>query len=132
MASKKAKDKKNKNKKMSKTVQQTIPYIGAYKNGIIETAEGYFTKSYRLEDVDFKIAAEDIAEQIYTTFGKLINTFDSSMLIQFTIDNQHINKKEFEKSILTKMQGNDLDGLRQEYNQVLKDKLKVIVMFLTF
>ncbi len=110
--------------RLPRTIQETIPYKQVYKNGIIETTEGYFTKSYMLEDVDFKTSAEDISQMIFDTFGKLINTFDSNMLVQFTVNNKRINKRDFEKTILTKMKGDDLDELREENNQVLRDKLK--------
>ena len=51
--SKQAQNKKNKKKKtkVPKTVQQTIPYIYAYQNGIFEIEEGVFSKSYALEDI---------------------------------------------------------------------------------
>ena len=50
--------------KISRTVQETIPYIGAYKDGIIETEEGYFTKTFRLTDIDLKTSSDEDAEQI--------------------------------------------------------------------
>lgn len=120
MATKKVVKKKN---KIPKSVQDTIPYLGVYKNGIIETTEGYFTKTYSLEDVDFKTASDEAEDDIYKTFGELINTFNDTMLVQFTIDNKRINKQQFEKEILTKMRGDSLDELREENNQILLDKL---------
>lgn len=110
--------------KVPKSVQDSIPYIQVYPNGIIEGTPGYFSKSYQLEDVDFKTAADNIEELIFDTFGQLINTFDAKMCVQFTINNQKINKKEFEKKILTRLQGDALDELREENNQILRDKLK--------
>lgn len=110
--------------KVPKSVQDSIPYIQVYQNGIIEGTPGYFTKSYRLEDIDFKTAADNIEDLIFNTFGQLINTLDAKMCIQFTINNQRISKKEFEKKILSHLKGDALDELREEYNQILKDKLK--------
>jgi type IV secretory pathway VirB4 component len=125
MAEKKQDKKKKRNlQKIPKSVQDTIPYIGVYKNGIIETTEGYFTKSYLLEDIDFKTASDEAADMIFETFGKLLNTFDATMLVQFTINNRHIDRKDFEKQILTKLRGDSLDELREENNQILRDKLK--------
>ena len=73
--------------KISRTVQETIPYIGAYKNGIIETEEGYFTKTFRLTDVDLKTSSDEDAEKILEMVRDLINLLDPSMLMQITIDN---------------------------------------------
>lgn len=113
-----------KKNKSSKTVQSTIPFVGVYKNGIIEVQEGYYTKSYFLEDIDFKTVADDISETIFDTFGDLLNSFDSTMSVQFTIDNKKINKRDFERQILARLRGDSLDELRDEYNQILKNKLK--------
>ena len=118
---------KNKNqikKKVPKTVQDTIPYTGVYKNGIIETTEGHFTKSYQLKDINFKTASEENTEKILKTFGELLNTFDDTMIVQFTINNHYVDRKKFEKNILSKMHGDELDELREENNQILRDKLK--------
>ena len=52
----KKKNKKEELFKIPKTVQDTIPYIAVYKNGRIETEEGVFSKTYKLEDVNFKLA----------------------------------------------------------------------------
>lgn len=121
MATKKVTKKKN---KIPKSVQDTIPYLGVYKNGIIEIADGFYSKMYQLEDVDFKTASEEVTDTIFDAFGKLLNSFDDRTSVQFTIDNKRINRKEFEREILTKMRGDSLDELREENNQILSDKLK--------
>lgn len=110
--------------KISRTVQETIPYIGAYKNGIIETEEGYFTKTFRLTDVDLKTSSDEEAEKILEMFRDLINLLDPSMLMQITIDNKRVGKKAFEKNILCRMKGDALDESREEHNQILIEKSK--------
>ena len=74
--SKQAQNKKNKKKKtkLPKTVQQTIPYIYAYQNGIFEIEEGVFSKSYALEDINFKIASQEDQNQIFIAFGDFLNS----------------------------------------------------------
>ena len=52
------KSKKSK-KNTPNTAQKTIPYKAAYDCGIIETNPQCFTKSYRLDDVNFKIASQN-------------------------------------------------------------------------
>ena len=46
--------------KVPKTSQSTIPYRAAYDNGIIEIEQGIFSKSYFIDDVNFKIASQTI------------------------------------------------------------------------
>lgn len=113
-----------KKRKAPKTVQDTIPITGGYKNGIIQTTPGYFSRTYALADVDFKTAGDEEAESMFDIFGELINTFDADTYVQFTIDNTKINRQEFEKNILMKPRGDHLDIYREENNQMLKDKLK--------
>ena len=110
--------------KISKTTQETIPYINVFKNGIIEIAPGYYTKTYLLSDVDIKTVSEETEETILDTFMNLINTADESMAVQFTINNIPINKEDFEKKILSRLKGDALDELRIENNEILRDKLR--------
>ena len=117
-------DKKRKRIKIPKNVQQVIPYTKAYKNGIIETSPGYFVQTFTLGDTDFRTTSEEEQDKIFNAFGQLINGFGSDMLVQFTINNKQINKKDFEKTILTPMKGDDNDEWRKEHNEILKDKLK--------
>ena len=70
-----AKEKKEKQKKedkdkrlglkVPKTVQDTIPYKSMYENGICEIEDGIFSRSYLLEDVNFKIATPEEQESIH-------------------------------------------------------------------
>ena len=62
------------------TSQQSIPYLGVYENGVIEVAEGYFSKSYLLEDVNFKIASAEEQENIFVRYGEFINSLKSCHL----------------------------------------------------
>lgn len=116
--------KKNAKFKVCKTVQETIPYIGAYKNGVIETREGYFTKTFHLPDVDLKTSSDENVDLILGMFCNLINLLAPSMLMQITIDNKHVDEKVFQKDILCRMKGDSLDEYREEHNQVLIEKSK--------
>ena len=78
----KKKNKKEELFKIPKTVQDTIPYIAVYKNGIIETEEGVFSKTYKLEDVNFKLASQEEQERIFLAYGDLLNSFNSDVKIQ--------------------------------------------------
>lgn len=120
------KDKKN--KKGSKTpipqtAQDTIPYVRAYKNGMIETEVGFFTKAYKLKDINFKIAPQEVQEQIYLKYEEFLNSFDANVKFQIVLNNHSVDEKEVLKSVMIKPQADNLNDLREEYNQVLTDKL---------
>ena len=76
-----------------KTVQDTIPYLAVYQNGIIEIEPGVFTKSYKLEDVNFKVATDDEQRNIFERYVDFLNTFDSDIRIQLTIFNRNIDEE---------------------------------------
>lgn len=119
---KKTKSKK-KSKKVPHTSQESIPYEYVYKNGMIEVEEGIFSKSYRLEDVNFKIATDEEQENIFTEFGKLLNMLDSEARAEVTIFNRNVNREEFKKQISMPLKSDKLDKYRIENNAILESKL---------
>lgn len=112
------------NAKVPKTVQDCIPYNAVYEgDGIIETKPGIFTKSYLLQDVNYQIAKQMEQEEMFQRYGELLNSFDPSIKVQITINNKNVDQKDFEKSTLLKLQQDNLDELRYEYNEMLKKKM---------
>ena len=53
--------KKNKNSQrvLKKTVQDTLPYIEAYQNGMIMIEDGKFSITLAIEDISFKTKEDD-------------------------------------------------------------------------
>ena len=107
-----------------KTVQDTIPYLYVYSNGIIELDQGIFSKSYKLEDINFKIATDDEQMNIFQKYEDLLNTFDSEIKMQLVIFNRNIDKKTVEEKIFIPYQKDTLNEYRDEYNQMLENKMK--------
>lgn len=121
----KSKEKQPKAKKqVPNTAQKTIPYIAAYDNGIIETSPKCFTKSYMLDDVNFKIASQEDQDFIFLKFGDLLNMFGSDVKAEITIYNRNIPQEEFNESVLMKYQGDGLDEYREEQNTIILQKVK--------
>ena len=60
---------------------------------------------------------------MFLGYSDLLNALDTGATTKLTIQNKHINRKRFEETILLPMQGDDLDVYRQEYNQMLVDKI---------
>lgn len=124
----KAKEKKNsktKSKvlKVPRSVQETIPYYRVYKNGIIETEPGKFSKTYPLEDVNFSIANQQDQENIFCAYGDLLNTWGADVKIQITINNRNIDQEQFAEKTLLRMKKDNLNEYREEYNEMLLQKM---------
>ena len=106
-----------------RTVQDTIPYVAVYKNGIIETEPGVFTKTYRLEDVNFKIATDEAQATIFEHYVDFLNTFDYDVRLQLVIYNRNMDERHVRERILLPYKRDTLNALREEYNEMLKDKM---------
>jgi type IV secretory pathway VirB4 component len=109
--------------RIPRTVQESIPYTAVYKNGIIETRPGTYTKSYLLNDVNFKIATEDEQINIFTAFEDLLNSFPAEVHLEITINNRNVDREQFYRNVLLAEKNDELDEYREEYNTMLKDKL---------
>lgn len=129
---KKKKSKKNKNKKkggpfglfVPKTAQDSIPYKRVYPNGMIEVEDGIFTKSYRLDDVNFTIGTHEEQKTIFLAYGDLLNSFNADMKAQITINNRNVAEVKIREDILLKPRNDKINYLRQEYNEMLIDKMQ--------
>lgn len=118
------KGKKQKNPlKIPKTVQDSIPYECIYANGIIETTPGFFSKSYYLNDGNFKVATDDEQDKMFKNYQTLLNSFGSDVNAEVTINNKNIDKDDLLNDILLKPKDDGKNDLREEYNNMLLDKL---------
>ena len=106
-----------------KTAQQTIPYDFVYKNGIIEVEPRLFSKSYLLNDVNFKIASLEEQANMFDSYGELLNMFDADTKLQITVFNRNVNKEEFKERVFLKLQNDGLDKYRIENNAILESKM---------
>lgn len=120
-----SKKKKKASLKVPKTVQQSIPYVAVYEDtGIIEVADGVFTKAYFLKDINYQIAKIQEQEEMFIRFGEFLNAFDPSVQFQIVIINKNMDQAEFEMKTLLKPCYDSFDVLREEYNDMLLSKMR--------
>lgn len=110
--------------RLPKNVRDSIPLCGFMPNGIIETYPGTFTKSYKLEDVNFNIAPLEEQESIFKNYMNFINAFNENIKWQFTIFNHEIDKKKTIEDIRMLPRRDGLNKFRQEMNGMLLQNLK--------
>lgn len=109
--------------KVPKTSQSTIPYRAAYDNGIIEIEQGIFSKSYFIDDVNFKIASQNDQDDIFLKYGDMLNMFDHNEKIEVTVFNRSVVREKFEQEVLMENKYDGLDEYRQESNEILLEKM---------
>ena len=107
-----------------KTVQDSIPYIRVFENGIFQVDKNRYSKSYVLADVNFQIASQEEQENIFLAYSDLLNTFGPEVSIQISINNRNVDVSEFQRKVLLKPQNDSLNDYREEYNQMLLDKMQ--------
>ena len=61
---------------------------------------------------------------MFLEYSELLNSLDTGSTAKITINNRRINKLDFEKTILLKDAGDDLDRFRKEYNAMLNSQSK--------
>ena len=105
-----------------KGVQDVIPVTAIYDDGIFRYGKDKYSKSFKFTDINYAVASRDDKEAMFLEYSELLNSFDSGATTKITINNRQLNRKDFEKSILLPLKGDDLDQYREEYNKMLLDK----------
>ena len=106
------------------TAQQTIPYREIYKDGICRVNDKLYTKTIQFFDINYQLAQADDKAQIFENYCDFLNYFDSTISVQLTFINQRANMQDFSKSIAIPPQGDEYDGIRREYAEMLKNQLE--------
>lgn len=90
----------------------------------LNTRQHRYSVTYSFSDVTYDAADAAEQERIFLAYGDLLNSFDTSDDIQITLHNNVINQKEFSSQILLKHAGDGFDEYRDEYNEMLLDKMQ--------
>lgn len=129
----KIKPKKEKaQRKIKRTVIDTMPYDCFVSNHVMLLRSGVrvgretlnlYSKTYLVPDINYSTLTRDQQKEIIQVYIDLLNGFDSTTSLQVTLLNSQINKEQFSEKLLLKDMGDGLDPERQEFNQILRDKI---------
>ena len=106
------------------TVQQSIPYKEMYRDGICRVSGNFYTKTVQFFDINYQLAQADDKAQIFEGYCDFLNYFDASIHVQLTFINQRANMQDFVRSIDIPTRGDEYDGIRREYADMLKNQLQ--------
>lgn len=107
-------------KHAARSVQQSIPIKRIYKDGIFEVG-GRFSKSWRFFDINYKVESYDKQMSLFLAYCAFLNSLPVNASVKVTLFNRRLNQKEFAETMLLKEQGDGLDRLRREHNEMLTD-----------
>lgn len=119
-------------RKIKRTTIQTLPYECFVSNYVVllksnvkigrETANLY-SKTYLVPDINYSALTKEQQLEKMQIYIDLLNGFDSTVSLQVTLLNSKINKEDFENRLLLKKRDDGLDEERQEFNEILHDKI---------
>lgn len=105
-----------------KNVQQAIPILAVYDDGIFEVAKSKYSRTYQFEDINYAVASRSDKEAMFLEYSELLNSFDSGATTKITINNRRMDKLDFARRILLPMNEDRLGSYREEYNRMLSEK----------
>ncbi len=110
-------------KAVLETVQDSIPIDTVHeKANLIESYPGCYTKSYRIENINYNTATETEQDTLLSRWRALLNSLGSKMDFQLTVFNRPIDIRVFEETVLLKESGDGYDHLRRQLNQILTER----------
>lgn len=109
---------------LPKNVRDSIPLRGFMSNGIVETKPGTFTRTYKLEDVNFSIATDAEQTAIFKAYMDFLNGFNDTVRWQVNIFNHELDKKTTIENLRIQPQKDGMNKYRQEMNTILLNELQ--------
>ena len=97
--------------RVPRRVQDVIPIRRIWNDGIFYTGS-CFTKTFKFTDINYLVASREDKENMFLTYSELLNSLDSGAVTKITINNRHMNRRDFERSILMPMKNDGLDEYR--------------------
>jgi hypothetical protein len=109
--------------KSNSTVQNTIPYLCMYRDGVCQVTENFYSMTVQFFDANYSIAEFDEQNNIFSKYCDVINLFDNTIKFQLTFENQNRSKEKLIKTVQIPEQNDDFNAIREEYSHMLTDKL---------
>ena len=81
------------------TVQNTIPFLCMYKDGVCQVTENFYSLTVQFFDANYTIAEFDEQNNIFGKYCDIINLFDNTIKFQLTFENQNRSKEKLVKTV---------------------------------
>lgn len=105
--------------KIPRSVQKTIPIKAIYEDGIFEACKNKYSKTFNFTDINYEVAGKEEKENMFLSYGEILNLLDSNSYPKLTIINRKLNKIDFDNKIKFKLEDDNLTKYREEYNDIL-------------
>ena len=105
------------------TVEDTIPYLRMFSDGICQLDERRYSKTIAFQDINYQLALEEDRDLIFNQFANFLNSFDPSVHIELNYVNQMGRNKDLQDAIKIADKNDGYDEVRKEYREMLKMQL---------
>ena len=105
--------------RVPRSAQQAIPIKSVYEDGIFEVSRNKYSKSYSFSDINYAVAGQEEKEDMFLSYGSILNLLDCGSYPKLTIINRKLNKIDFENKIKLKLEDDNLTKYRKELNDIL-------------
>jgi hypothetical protein len=109
---------------LPKSVQDTLPYIADYDEGVFEVLPSQYSKTYVLTDVNYTVAKQEEQEIILALYCEFLNYFSEDYNVAITVDNRIVSREEQKQKIFYSMTGDAYDRHRTEYNRIMQKQIE--------
>ena len=103
------------------SVQKSIPIRRVYTDGMWLVGNKH-SKTWRFADVNYAAASEEDRRSIFLSYGGVLNSLPTDATAKITIINRRLNPVDFERTVLMKERGDELDRYRRESNRILLER----------
>ena len=110
--------------RVPKRVQDVIPIKRMWNDGIFLAGNRY-SKTFKFTDINYMVASQEAQKKLFLAYAALINSLDCGATTKITLNNRHLNRKNFADTVLMKLKNDYLDYYRMEYNDVIMSKATV-------
>lgn len=107
--------------RVPKRVQDVIPIKRMWNDGIFLAGNRY-SKTFKFTDINYMVASQEAQKKLFLAYAALINSLDCGATTKITLNNRHLNRKNFADTVLMKLKNDYLDYYRMEYNDVIMSK----------
>ncbi len=89
------------------TVQNTIPYMCMYRDGVCQVSENFYSMTVQFFDTNYALADFEEQDNIFGKYCTLLNSFDNSIKFQLTFENQNRSKDKIIETVQIPEQDDD-------------------------
>lgn len=101
-------------------IADSIPLRSISDDGITEIAEGLYSRTYKVQDINFGIARREERGAISAKWAGVLKSIDPSYDLQVCIYNHSVDIDYLSDIVLLQEAGDGKDGLRADINRIVK------------